>query len=337
MCSRHGLRCFSLLVGPSAFAAAPLSQAWCKGYIASNTSLQQRTHRFEDHLHGLTTFIGRNLKSCMDAWDALRAGQSSSFPPNYPVHAMSGALPKRKPPPESLDPFASAPPPKRRQSGDTTIGAQRVIQPKPSSNGQSPLSFSSAQPGQQPKKRGRPSKAEVEARNAELVARGEVIPPSKASTPRSKASGLPPRDPESMVQRETIIHPARTPAAPMQSSGTGESTASEPSAPAPFESMRSRPAEGEVYDQSGEKQRFPDSSSSQKDYKPGEAGSSATIGAQPQYGEFEARPPTTQPQTQLPPPRMFDPGEPQGPTTQMVPPRESVVKETAGAQPRSNP
>jgi hypothetical protein len=44
----------------------------------------------------------------------------------------------------------------------------------------------------QPKKRGRPSKAEVEARNAEAIARGEVIPPPRvfgARNPQLAQSG----------------------------------------------------------------------------------------------------------------------------------------------------
>jgi hypothetical protein len=60
----------------------------------------------------------------------------------------------------------------------------RTIQPRPSSNG-SPLSISTFPTTQQPKKRGRPSKADVEARNAEAIARGEVILPPKIPARRS--------------------------------------------------------------------------------------------------------------------------------------------------------
>jgi hypothetical protein len=106
------------------------------------------------------------LRSCIDAWETLRPpSQYSNIPPSLPITQISSAPVKRKPPPESLEPFAAAPPPKRRQSGEgSIIGAQRVIQPKPSSNGQSPISFSSPQSGQQPKKRDRLSKADVEDR-----------------------------------------------------------------------------------------------------------------------------------------------------------------------------
>lgn len=105
----------------------------------------------------------------MNVWDTLR-GVPSSSTTSIPAPAPER---KRKSAPEALEPFQAAPQSKRRQSGaDNMIR----IQPKPSSNG-SPLSFSSAPTTQLPKKRGRPSKADVEARNAAMIARGEVIKP----------------------------------------------------------------------------------------------------------------------------------------------------------------
>lgn len=111
-------------------------------------------------------------------WETLRAGPPSS---SLPVPAPER---KRKSAPEGLEPFQAAPQPKRRQSGaDTMIR----IQPKPSSNG-SPLSFSTPA-ATQPKKRGRPSKADVEARNAAAIARGEVIPPPRINAARESIGG----------------------------------------------------------------------------------------------------------------------------------------------------
>jgi hypothetical protein len=249
------------------------------------------------------------LRSCIDAWETLRPpSQYSNIPPSLPITQISSAPVKRKPPPESLEPFAAAPPPKRRQSGEgSIIGAQRVIQPKPSSNGQSPISFSSPQSGQQPKKRGRPSKADVEARNAELVARGEVLPPPKAATPRPRAPELAPREPESIMQQpRDILNPMRTPIAPMMSPqmgmGMGMGPSSEPSPQMPYESrpIQGRPVDSDASDQSARKKRRPGSRSSQKPSPPGEGSFSAFPGPSPSgFSQFDARTPVAQPPTQL--------------------------------------
>jgi hypothetical protein len=78
------------------------------------------------------------------------------------------------------------PQPKRRQSGVETVTSARDIRPKPTSSNGSPHPFSSL-PGQSAvptKKRGRPSKADVEERQREAILRGEVLPPPKAITPK---------------------------------------------------------------------------------------------------------------------------------------------------------
>ena len=111
-------------------------------------------------------------------WDTLRAGPASS---SLPVPAPER---KRKSAPEGLEPFLAAPQPKRRQSG---AEAMIRIQPKPPSNG-SPHAFNTP-PATQPKKRGRPSKAEIEARNAAAIARGEIIPPPRTPAARKSMGG----------------------------------------------------------------------------------------------------------------------------------------------------
>jgi hypothetical protein len=80
----------------------------------------------------------------------------------------------------------TGPQPKRRQSGAETLPSARDIRPKPTSSNGSPHPFSAlpGQPAAPAKKRGRPSKADVEERNREAIARGEVLPPPKAITPK---------------------------------------------------------------------------------------------------------------------------------------------------------
>lgn len=63
---------------------------------------------------------------------------------------------------------------KRRTPGLDIVSAQRNIQPKPTANG-SPISFASPFVGQAPKKRGRPSKNDLKIRQAEELARGEIL------------------------------------------------------------------------------------------------------------------------------------------------------------------
>jgi hypothetical protein len=85
----------------------------------------------------------------------------------------------------------TGPSPKRRQSGQDNppmSASARDIRPKPTSANGSPLPFSSVPlpiATQPPKKRGRPSKADVELRQQEAIARGEVLPPSRTLTPKT--------------------------------------------------------------------------------------------------------------------------------------------------------
>jgi hypothetical protein len=152
----------------------------------------------------------------MNAFDALRSSQPPPFPSfqgPVSVSAPKHQGGKRKSAPESLEPTATGSA-KRRQPDMT----QHIL-PKPS-NG-SP-GFNPSQNPVQPKKRGRPSKATVEQRQAEAIARGEVIAPPKTSTPK----------PEIQAGGESVSTPVYTAIAPMVSPRPPHS----PMAPASFES-----------------------------------------------------------------------------------------------------
>lgn len=99
------------------------------------------------------------------------------------------------------------------------VSAARDILPKPTSANGSPLPFSPlpGPPPPVPKKRGRPSKADVELRQQEAIARGEVLPPSATTGTRT----LTPKPPFKQATRD---EPSRglTVLAPM--TGTGPST-----------------------------------------------------------------------------------------------------------------
>jgi len=145
----------------------------------------------------------------------------------------------------------TGPQPKRRQSGVETVPPARDIRPKPTSSNGSPHPFS-ALPGQPPapaKKRGRPSKADVEERNREAIARGEVLPPPKAMTPKG---GKQPVTGEPSSAGYAAIAPMVT-APPEQSGGVqyqagpieaGMTTTAAPTAPgdSPGKRKRARPA-----------------------------------------------------------------------------------------------
>jgi hypothetical protein len=274
--------------------------------------------------------LGRNMRSCMDAWNALRSSPTPTYLSGPPV---SNAPHKRKSPAEPAESFSPAHPPKRRQSAsDTTAGTQRVIQPKPSANGQSPPLFSLPQPGQ-PKKRGRPSKAEVEARNADLVARGYALPPSKTPTPRSKPPELAPREPESMAHRDAIF-PERFTAVSFVPPGTSEAPVSEPIIP--FDTrLVAGPVDSEASDQSGKKRGRGPSKPPQRDANPSEGNPPPIVGARSQLGEFDSRPPATY-QAQILAPRPLERAGPatiHTPAHQTAPPAEAEVREVAGPRP----
>ncbi|EKD20270.1 AT hook domain-containing protein [Drepanopeziza brunnea f. sp. 'multigermtubi' MB_m1] len=126
---------------------------------------------------------GRNLKQCKDAFEALRPSpptqmyqfqaHSQSLPALSPIIASAGI--KRKSPGQ-LELFSPASDPKRRQSNDP-VPTARDIRPKPPPSNGSPLTMGSFHPSE-PKKRGRPSKKDVERKQAEAIARGDIIPPA---------------------------------------------------------------------------------------------------------------------------------------------------------------
>lgn len=268
------------------------------------------------------------MRSCMDAWNALRSNSTPTYLQGPPGPQISSAPHKRKSPAEPTESFSPAHPPKRRQSAsDTTAGAPRVIQPKPSANGQSPPLFPLPQPGQ-PKKRGRPSKAEVEARNADLVARGYALPPSKTPTPRSKPPELAPREPESMAHRDAIFPERFTPV-------SFAPTWSEAPVPEPTISFDSRPiagpSESTVSDQPGKKKGRGPAKPPQRDANPSE-GNPPTTGARSHLSEFDSRPPTAYP-AQILAPRPLEraaPATTQPPTSHTPPPAGTEVREAAG-------
>lgn len=283
----------------------------------------------------------------MDAWNALRPNSARGYTPSHPGFPgpqilsgppISSAPHKRKPPSEAVEHFAPGHPPKRRQSaGETTTNMQRVIQPKPSSNGQSPPLFSSPQPGQ-PKKRGRPSKAEVEARNADLVARGHVLPPPKAPTPRSKPPELAPREPEPAGHRDTTFFPARPTLPPILGARPAEGPASEFRSPFDHRSVQAGPVESEVSDQPGKKKRRSAPKQPSKDTKTTGASPPAIIGTQSQFGSFETRP-ATAPQVQVLAPRPAERTEPttvETPPAPVAPTAETEASKTAEAPSQSS-
>jgi len=77
---------------------------------------------------------------------------------------------------------------KRRKSGTETPTIARDILPKPS-NG-SPMSMTTSSPATvSQKKRGRPSKADVERKQREAIERGDIIPPAPVAAPPAGQQG----------------------------------------------------------------------------------------------------------------------------------------------------
>jgi hypothetical protein len=123
------------------------------------------------------------MNSSIATWEALQ----QEFGSNASVFPTPTNSQKRKPSLDATDVPAGGPEAKRRQSssGDAPIQG-RSIQPGPRPLTDSTRSFSPLGSGQQQKKRGRPSKADIEARNAAAIARGEVLPPLRPAAARPK-------------------------------------------------------------------------------------------------------------------------------------------------------
>ncbi|KAF4629839.1 hypothetical protein G7Y89_g8306 [Cudoniella acicularis] len=150
---------------------------------------------------------GRTLQSCIEAYDSLiQSGQPSP----YSSLSLPSTSQKRKSRSDSLEHLMTGPPPKWRQSGTESISSARNIRPKPFSSGSSPPPFSSlpGPPATQPRKRGRPSKLDIELRQAEAIARGEVLPPRKTITQRSQKQTTTTK--ESSIIRFPVITPIIT-------------------------------------------------------------------------------------------------------------------------------
>lgn len=121
----------------------------------------------------------------MNMFDQLRPSQ----PPPPPFHTQPYQVPvitpkltttKRKPPPENLE-TTGGHDQKRRLSD---MNQHMSIAPKPTH-----VSPRFGSPVTQGKKRGRPSKAAVAQRDAEAIARGEVIAPPRTSSLRAETAG----------------------------------------------------------------------------------------------------------------------------------------------------
>lgn len=138
---------------------------------------------------------GRSVSSCIAVWQHLQANAQARF--TAPIQPM---VPFEQPSPQN----ASKPKKKRPAPSENVPSAvDRMIQPQqsisiPSANFPSdPATDQGATAsmlgGPPKKKRGRPSKAEHEAKVAEAAARGEEYqpPPKRKKTPRSSLQGAP--------------------------------------------------------------------------------------------------------------------------------------------------
>ena len=139
--------------------------------------------------------IGRSVSSCMVVWQQLQANAHARY--TAPVHPMVAF---EQPFPQSASKLKN----QRPTSGENVSSTvDRMIQP------QQPFNFlpvnvsndpaadqgatASALGGPLKKKRGRPSKAEYEAKVAEAAARGEEYqpPPKRKKTPRPSQQAVP--------------------------------------------------------------------------------------------------------------------------------------------------
>ncbi|KAL2074302.1 hypothetical protein VTL71DRAFT_8080 [Oculimacula yallundae] len=147
---------------------------------------------------------GRTPNQCKDVFENLR--NNSSVPSFHtqpqsqnqiqsptqshliPISSVTSSAVKRKSTSGSFESYSPGPAQKRRQSSadPVTTARHRDIHPKPSNTG-SPLSQAPF-PTSEPKKRGRPSKKDVERKQQEAIARGEVLPLVSSSSMMSYQS-----------------------------------------------------------------------------------------------------------------------------------------------------
>ena len=110
-----------------------------------------------------------------------------------------------------------------RKSGAETPTLARDLLPKPANpNGGSPMSTMSSSPAAttSQKKRGRPSKADVERKQREAIERGDIIPPAPASQSQAGPSG---QDDSRTSQTPKTILPAPRPEEYPQNFGNTQS------------------------------------------------------------------------------------------------------------------
>ena len=138
----------------------------------------------EPHWEHIYLPPGRTLQECKDAFEALISSHFSPYPGTSNHTSTKYCYQKRKPETEAVGPQALVPKDhKRRSSGIRNLekSSQQHILPKPPSK---EISISTTNlPSTQllAKKRGRPSKAENERRQSELMARRELIAPTNSS------------------------------------------------------------------------------------------------------------------------------------------------------------
>lgn len=131
------------------------------------------------------------MASCINTFESLAGRNPNNLTPQLPgpTHAPffpvnSPGLQNKRKSISELELTGVDSSRKRRTPGQDVISAQRNIQPKPAANG-SPRAISFASPfiGQTPRKRGRPSKIDLKNRQAEEIARGEIL--SSIDTPKA--------------------------------------------------------------------------------------------------------------------------------------------------------
>lgn len=139
--------------------------------------------------------IGRSLSQCKGAFDSLRhlprppsqlpTPQPQPQPFHTPNPVFTSAPNKR----QSMT-IMPGPDTKRRKSGaETPTSSHMMIAPKPSNGSQMAAMTSTPTTNSNQKKRGRPSKADVERKQKEAIERGEVILPSPAASSPSVIQG----------------------------------------------------------------------------------------------------------------------------------------------------
>ncbi|RDW84728.1 hypothetical protein BP6252_02318 [Coleophoma cylindrospora] len=126
----------------------------------SNVPLQQLVDllqygRYQPDWSGALLPGGRSVRSCVNVYNEL---MGASPPATYAVQN-----PKRK---FDVVDSSTEPTNQARQPISLSLSSARVLQPKPAPNG-SPRLVSQSAPAVKPRKRGRPSKADIEARKAE--------------------------------------------------------------------------------------------------------------------------------------------------------------------------